>query len=406
MSRINAVLPNCDVRVCEGIITTLGKRGIPIVGLTSKPDCGAFHSDYLTQKIISPSSRDEQKFLDFLIEKVPKGVLFFSDDHTALLFARHREKLVQSGFLLNLPSTQSLNAGFDKWQCHLKASAVGIPCAFTRLIHNSEELADVAESMPYPFIIKPTTLAGGNYVRVCTPEEVKPAYQKMQALISQPENKVLHSQLMAQEWLEYEMEDIWCVEAYYTPEGKPVGFFPIKKTRTVMYREGTYGSRLYAGESVVNEEIASLTQTLLDSLEWKGLAHLDWVYCRNKGQYYLTEINPRLPGFSFFPSQAGFDMGYYYYADLAGQSYLPPKITPTLYFETLRYPGDISSALAAIIRKRYSLSELIRSYARIFTENKPVVIDFFSRNDLKMTAFNIIGIAKTLLKEVKKFLGI
>lgn len=402
---INAILPNCDVRVMEGIIRSLGKRKIPIIGLSTKKNCSAFYSKYITKKMISPPSRDENQFIEFLIKSVPKGVLFASDDHTAILFSEKREILDRKGFLINFPSKATLLMGFDKWLCYLQALKIGIPCAYTRLIENREDLDDMSRSMQYPFIIKATTLAGGNYIRVQRPEEVIQAFTQMESLILSKENRLLHPKLIAQEWLDYDMEDIWCVEAYYDRYGNARGFFPIKKIRTVMYRGGTYGSRLYAGESFPNEEIVSLTRKLLDGLEWKGFAHLDWVYCKKKNQYYLTEINPRLPGFSFFPSQAGFEMAYYYYADLTGESFNVPEVKPVLYFETLRYPGDISSTLSAIWRKQYTFMKLIQSYVRIFTEKKPFVMDFFCKSDMKMTLANMFNIIRTVTKEIGQMIS-
>jgi hypothetical protein len=119
---------------------------------------------------------------------------------------------------------------------------------------------------------------------------------------------------------------------------------------------------------------------------------------------YLTEINPRLPGFSFFPSRAGFEMAYYYYADLTGAAITCHDVKPFLYFESLRYPGDISSTISAIFRRQYFWKKLIKSYARIFTEGKPTVIDFFNTSDLRMTMANIVSIMRTLAKEMKQSL--
>jgi hypothetical protein len=226
----------------------------------------------------------------------------------------------------------------------------------------------------------------------------------MEETISRHENRSLEPRLIAQEWLDYDMEDIWCVEAYYDRYGTGKGFFPIRKIRTVIYRGGTFGSRLYAGESFPNEKIVALTRKLLDGLEWKGLAHVDWVYSRHRSEYYLTEINPRLPGFSFFPSQAGFEMAYYYYADLTGGAIICHDVKPFLYFESLRYPGDISSAISAIFRRQYSWKKLIKSYARIFTEGKPIIIDFFNISDIRMTMANIVNIMRTMAKEMKQMI--
>jgi hypothetical protein len=333
-----------------------------------------------------------------------RGVLFAPDDHTAVLFSANQEKLAKNGFLTNFPPVTTLLTGFDKWRCHLEASRFGIPCALTRLIDGYEKPDALSRTMDYPFIIKATTLAGGNYIKVYKQEEVADAYIKMKEAISREENRILEPRLIAQEWLEYDMEDIWCVEAYYDRHGVGKGFFPIRKIRTVIYRGGTFGSRLYAGESFPNEKIVTLTRTLLDGLKWRGLAHVDWVYSKKRNLYYLTEINPRLPGFSFFPSRAGFEMAYYYYADLTGAAITCHDVKPFLYFESLRYPGDISSTISAIFRRQYSWKKLIKSYARIFTEGKPTVIDFFNTSDLRMTMANIVSIMRTLAKEMKQSL--
>jgi predicted ATP-grasp superfamily ATP-dependent carboligase len=399
---INAILPNCDTRAMEGIIGSLGKRNIPIIGLSTHPECSAFRSKYVIGRVKSPSPIDGEGFLNFLMKAPFRGVLFAPDDHTAILFSANQEKLKKNGFLTNFPPITTLLTGFDKWRCYLEASRFGIPCAFTRLIEGPEKLDALSRSMDYPFIIKATTLAGGNYIKVYKQEEVLDAYIKMKEAISRQENRVLHPRLIAQEWLDYDMEDIWCVEAYYDRYGTGKGFFPVKKIRTVIYRRGTFGSRLYAGESFPNEKVVALTRTLLDALEWKGLAHVDWVYSRNKSEYYLTEINPRLPGFSFFPSQAGFEMAYYYYADLTGGTITCHDVKPFLYFESLRYPGDISSAISAIFRRQYSWKKLIKSYARIFTEGKPIIIDFFNISDIRMTMANVVNIMRIMVKELKQ----
>jgi predicted ATP-grasp superfamily ATP-dependent carboligase len=401
---INAILPNCDTRAMEGIIGSLGKRNIPVIGLSTHPECSAFRSKYVIQRVKSPSPIDGERFLNFLIEVPFRGVLFAPDDHTAMLFSANQERLANNGLLTNFPSINTLLTGFDKWRCYLEASRFGIPCAFTRLIDGPEKLDAVSRSMDYPFIIKATTLAGGNYIKVYKSEEVPDAYTKMKEAISREENRVLNPRLIAQEWLDYEMEDIWCVEAYYDRYGTGKGFFPIKKIRTVIYRGGTFGSRLYAGESFPNEKIVTLTRTLLDGLEWRGLAHVDWVFSKKRNLYYLTEINPRLPGFSFFPSRAGFEMAYYYYADLTGGAVVCDEVKPVLYFESIRYPGDISSTISAIFRRQYSWKKLIKSYARIFTEGKPTIIDFLNISDIRMTMANIVRIMRTLVKEMKQSL--
>lgn len=393
-----AILPNCHIRAMEGIIQSLGKRGIPIVALSDKPDCPAFHSRYVKQVIQTPSSEDETRYIEFLTSRVPKGVLFPANDQTTLLFCNHKKAIIENGFLVNLPDLESLLEGFDKWMCFRHASGIQVPCAHTMLIEGYDSLRRIAEEMPYPFIIKATTLAGGNYIRVHTPEEVLFAYEKMLALISRPENASMRPRLIAQEWLDYKMENIWCVESYYDQFGKAKGYFTIQKLRTVVYPEGTFGSRLYAGKSVRNDALIGLADKLLHSLSWRGFAHLDCVYSPARKSYFLTEINPRLPGFSFFPSQAGFEMGYFYYADLAGLACDDCNPKEAFYFELFRCPGDLSSGLSLIMQGKYPLSKFVLSYLMPVFKRKKTVLEFFSLKDPMMTLNGFVNIARQIRK--------
>jgi len=394
----SAILPNCHIRAMEGIIQSLGKRGIPIVALSHKKDCPAFHSRYVSQVIQTPPSEDGSSYIDFLTSRVPKGVLFTANDQTTLLFGHHRREITESGFRMNLPDQQALQEGFDKWRCFLHATGINVPCAHTMLIEGADSLYRIAAEMPYPFIIKATTLAGGNYIRVTTPDAVLPAYQKMLALIRQPENASMEPRLIAQEWLDYDMENIWCVESYFDQSGASKGFFTIQKLRTVVFPEGTFGSRLYAGKSVKNDELAGMADRLLRSLSWRGFTHLDCVYSPGRQSYFLTEINPRLPGFSFFPSQAGFEMGYFYYADLAGMAYDACNPKEAFYFEFFRYPGDLSSGLSLIMQRKYPATKFVLSYLMPLLKRKKTVFEYFSIHDPKMTLHGLLSIAREFRK--------
>lgn len=395
-----AIIPNCETRAMEGIIGSLGRRGIPLIGLSTDPKCTAFYSKFLTKKLVSPDPKDEDRFIAYLVEKVPKGVLLTSNDQTAVLFARHEESLRQHGFLLNVPPLEKLLDGFDKWQCYLNAKRLGIPTAETLLITSQEEALAAADHLGYPHIIKATRLAGGNYKRINSPEEVLPAFDQMQALVTSPPNLVMNASLIAQKWLTYEVENIWCVESYYDTHGKARGFWPIRKWRTVIYKDGTFGSRLYAGECVEQPELTELSRKLLDGLEWRGFAHLDWVYLPQEKTFSLTEINPRLPGFSFFPSNAGFEMAYFYYADLVGETFSVNPLKKTVYLEMLRHPGDFTSTLIACARGQYPFRKFTNSYFSAFFGQRKLVVDYFESCESKRSLVNGARISNSFIKEI------
>jgi len=403
MYQIPAILPDSEIRSMQGAAISLGIKNIPVICLGDNENCLTFRSGLISQRVLSPSTKQGKVFIDFLIKNVQRGVLFPSNDRCVLLFSEYRDVLENEGFLISIPSEETLISGFDKWLCNQVASGLNIPCANTKLITCDNDIEIIKGELSYPLIIKGTRLAGGNYIKVNSENEIYIAYEKMKKIINLPENLMLNPNLIAQEWLNYDMEDIWCVESYYDKLNNPSGFLSIKKIRTVIYKDGSFGSRLYSGECIENKDVISLSKRLLDSLGWVGFAHLDWVYIRQEDKFYLMEINPRLPGFSFLTYKSGFDMPFCYYSELIGQkldrNYI---IKPSLYFEMFRYPGDISSALSSIIRKQYSLKRFLKSYLRILFERKKVIIDLFCIKDFKITYFNLKSIISDLFSDFFK----
>jgi predicted ATP-grasp superfamily ATP-dependent carboligase len=401
MSLAPAILLDADIRAVEGIIAPLGRRGIPLVALSTRRDCAAFHSRYVTRRVKVPPAADEGALVAALLELGERGIIFPSDDVSARLLARHRETLAAAGHRLGIPSEESLERGFDKWECSELAAALDIPTPATRLLGEGEDPGPVAAAVGYPLVVKGTTLAGGAYVRVAGPDELQAAVMRMREIAARPENQARRPRLIVQAWLDCAMEDIWCVETLYRTDKRPAGFLSLRKIRTNVNRDGTFGSRMYAGESMPNPELEALAERLLTDLDWRGFAHLDWIRSRVDGRYHLTEINPRLPGFSTVLAKSGFDIASLYYADLEGLPAQEPKPRRTLYFECLRYPGDLSSAAATIARGQYSVWKLIKSYARVLRGTHRVAVDFLSWRDPVMTLAVLLGIARTIISEVR-----
>jgi predicted ATP-grasp superfamily ATP-dependent carboligase len=401
MSLAPAILLDADIRAIEGIVTPLGRRGIPLVALSRRSDCPAFHSRYVSRRVRRAPLDHEVGLVSTLLGLPERGVIFPSDDVSARLLARNRDVLAAAGHRLGISSGDTLERGFDKWECAQFAAELGIPTPATRLLDDLADPHAVAAAIGYPLVVKATTLAGGAYVRVAGPDNLVDAVSRMRELVSLPENQPRRPRILLQAWIDCGMDDIWCVETLYRRDKRPVGFLSLRKVRTNVNRDGTFGSRMYAGETVANPALETAAERLLTHLGWQGFAHLDWMRSRVDGRFYLTEINPRLPGFSTVLAKSDFDIAWLYYADLEGLPREMPRPRPTLYFEPLRYPGDLSSAVATIARSQYSAWTLLASYARVLRGSHRVAIDFFSWRDPAMTLAVILGIARTLVGELR-----
>lgn len=397
---IPAVLPNCHQRAMEGIVGALGRRKIPIITLSDIADTSASRSRFVDKHISSPASRHEDVFLDFLLESVPRGVLFPSDDQVAKFLSVNQELLRKEGFYLHLPAESTLKEGLDKWQCHLRAEAIGISCAKTYLLDNAAHAYDIVSSNPDIYVVKATTLAGGKYIKVDSAKSAYQAFLRLESEIGKEENRPLGARLILQEWLEYSISDIWCSEALYSATGVCHGVWTVRKFRTVIRADGTFGSRLYAGRSVQDDGLADLTRTFLDKFDWRGVAHLDWVFVPRRGRFFFTELNPRFPGFSSFPSKAGFDMADFYYRQAIGAETGLYRGRQKSYFEVCRYPGDITESFGAIVRGQYSLRKLLQSYCVPLLDLSLPIIDCWDFRDMPMTIHNLKKVLRGLLGRI------
>lgn len=383
--KIPVILLDCNIRAIEGIIYSFGKRNIPIIALSSTPKPPAFYSRYVNYKYHSPAVSEEAAYLKFLLDLPHRGVLLFSDDASAAFTNKHADRLREAGYLLNTPSKECFTKGFDKALLAKAAEEAGVPVIPTIEVKTMEDLEGAWEQLDKPIILKATRLAGGKFVLIHHKEELKAAFDQLQALINDPAYRHMQSGLIAQEFIYYEYDEIYCCESYYTTQSKPTGFLSIHKIRPNINRDGTAGGRLFAGETIQDPKLEKHTKALLDHLQWKGMAHLDWIWSRKYNQYQVCEINPRLPGFSNFLTKVNFEMAYSYYADLCGLPLPQPEFRKSLYFEALRMPGDITTGIYAIAKGYLPLKPFLASYMRALSFKHNVCLDILYKSDPAFT---------------------
>ncbi|MGK7393550.1 MAG: hypothetical protein ACNS62_03220 [Candidatus Cyclobacteriaceae bacterium M3_2C_046] len=402
---IPVIILDTNIRATEGVIYSFGSRNIPVIALSSEKNPPAFHSRYVKKKYISPKVQDEKALLDFLINLPHKGVLLYSDDASTAFTSKYKEKLLKAGYLINVPDYDKLLQGFDKAQLYLAARQCQVPAIPTVIIEKEEDLEKAWQELDKPVIIKPTRLAGGKFIMVRHKNDLLQAYQQIKRLTENPKFRHLQSGIIAQEFIEYGYDDIYCCESYYTKSHQPVGFLSIHKIRPNINPDGTSGGRLYAGETIRNQDLETYTHTILDHLNWNGFAHLDWFYSKKYQQYQLCEINPRLPGFSNLITKVNFEMAYYYYADLCDLPIPEFHYRDALYFEALRMPGDFTGGLFSIFKGHISVKSFVGSYLKIFQKNKKVYFDVLYKNDLKFNLASWLGFLFHFLKRPFRFLN-
>ncbi|MEI8349370.1 MAG: hypothetical protein WCI77_04365 [Candidatus Omnitrophota bacterium] len=377
---IPVILADSELRSQEGLLASFGIRRIPIIALSSVSNSTAFKSRFVSKSVISPSVEKGKEYIKFLLDLPYRGVLIYSGDISAELISESQAELIHGGYSLNIAELDTFEKVFDKWQCYTYCKSIGINTPQSFLADTIENTEKGWKALSENCIIKATRLAGGIYRKVENKNNLESNYKEMENIISSPQNKYRKSSLMTQEVIECGIRDIWCSESLYNKRGECAGVLCIQKIRTCFNSDGTFGSRLYVGKVIGNRRLEELTKKLLNNLHWKGFVHLDWIFSKKEQDYFLTDFNPRLPGFSNLLFRSGFDIGYGYYADLLN---LPTSVTTKkcIYFECFRVPGDISGGIGAIAKKRITLKEFIFPYFYISNPNYKKVFDVFMLED-------------------------
>ena len=93
MSTLNYKMPAivCEAEILSQITTiqALGKFNIPIIAISNDRHAVGLSSKYPVKKVVSPMSCKNISFIDFLIEKIEPGVLFYGSDSNAELISKH-----------------------------------------------------------------------------------------------------------------------------------------------------------------------------------------------------------------------------------------------------------------------------------------------------------------------------
>ena len=278
-----------------GIARSLGEHGIPVVGLTAQR--GIFGNFTRFAKVVTcPDSRDEpEKLLAFLLklgeEIGPRRVLFPTRDHDLVFLDRFRKELEPS-YSLVIPESRSLSACLDKWQTYLGAQQAGVAVPKCWLIGNRQQLLQTAKEVSYPCILKPVAahhwrregnwnLVGGRKV-VCI--ESQDQLLAEYTAIARADERVL-----LQEMIPGGDECLAIAACYMDRNSNLVASFNVQKLVQTPSLFGT-GCIVQAANF---PELLDPAVRLLQTLQFTGVAEVEFKWDAAKKEYQLIEVNPR-----------------------------------------------------------------------------------------------------------------
>ena len=295
-----------------GILRSLARKRVRAVGFQTRPDEFGRYSRYCETHALH--SLDDRRIVQALVERTgdvaDKPVLFPTSDFHASVLARHREELSRH-FRFHWVEEEDLRQIVDKARMSQVCRNAGVLAPRTHVTLPGEDLAGAAEGWSFPCLIKPNRSfdtpfpADIKNVIVRSPAELVGFYQ------ARPE---LRGATVCQEIIEGGDDAIFQCTALIRASGEVGAVFCARKLH--QYRPG-YGVMCF-GRSEENDAVAALTLRLLRALQYRGLASLEFKRRAQDGRYYFIEMNPRLPWYNALFLDAGVNLPYLAYRDLAG----------------------------------------------------------------------------------------
>jgi predicted ATP-grasp superfamily ATP-dependent carboligase len=308
-----AVIFNCHITGLA-VARSLGRRGVPVVGLDRDPNGLGLHSRFTTLAARCPYPLDDEPgFIDLLLDigrSLPlKGVLFPCLDEWVFAVARHRSEL-ERYFYLPFSDLDTINRILDKELLYRKCEQLGIPIPRTYYL-DRQDPESLASEISYPCIVKPalqrefTNEFGEKVFRAETREEFLALWRRANQ----------HS-LLAQEIVGAGVDSFFSLCSFVNRGGQPVGVFVGRKLEQYPPDFGT-------ACLVDSHYVASIAERgiqILKQFGYHGISEVEFIYDQNDGDYKLLDINTRVWKWIGLPILAGIDLPWLAYSDAIGQA--------------------------------------------------------------------------------------
>jgi predicted ATP-grasp superfamily ATP-dependent carboligase len=304
-----------------GIARSLGDKGIPVIGLTAKRGVYGNFTRY-ARTVLSPDSRSEpEALLGYLLAMGTglkhRAVIFPTRDDDLVFLDRFRHEL-SPYFDLAIPESPVLNACLDKWQTYLWARKAGVPAPACWVIESSDDVPRVLQEASFPCVLKPLASRdwrqGDNWeivgarkaICVSSPAELLSEYTS----IARADKRAL-----LQELIPGGDECLMIGACYLDKKSNWVAGFNTRKVIQVPEGFGT-GCIVQAANY---PDLFDRTLRLLQTMQFTGIAEVEFKWDASKNDYQLIEINPRPWDQHRLGNTCGVDLIHLAYCELAGE---------------------------------------------------------------------------------------
>lgn len=324
-----------------GAIRSLGRAGVPVIGLDPDPGHAGFASRYCTALQCPHPVHEPDALLESLLAQGRQlsepGILSPASDAFILFISRYRNELRES-FRFNLPTPEVMEAIVDKRKLYELADRVGVPHATTVYPETMDDVHRIKHELDYPAYIKPyhshlwqvAFPEAGKGIKVFTPEELVESFERIfDAGV----------QVMVQSIIAGPATNVRTVYVSIAQRGEPLGVLTTRKIRQFPVEFG----RGSIAETFHDPEFAELGLNFFRAINYRGFGTIEFKRDDRDGNLKVTDLNPRWVKPINLPIDSGIDFPLLHYLDLAGET-PEPRLTFKAGVRWLDGVSDLASS--------------------------------------------------------------
>ncbi len=380
-----------------GVIRSLGRRGIPIIGLDPSRGAMGFFSRYCKSIVCPDPQIKEKKYIDFLLslgeQMDSKGVLIPTADMDVLTISKHRDKL-EKYYEFSMAKLDVIEKLVNKRKFYEMFEDLDVLHPKTYFPNDISDVKEISKEITYPYIIKPvlSTNFSREFSVKCfkanTADELIKAYNRA--------SSSGHT-VVIQEVIPGSDTNIYGFCSYFDCKFEPIGIFIYKKIRGCP--EG-FGLCCLV-ESIWEPELIEIGTQFIQDIGYHGISEIEFKKDSRDNVFKMIEMNARTWGENGLSARCGVDLSYMAYMDAIGED-VEKVISQKEGVKWLYMFDDIRSSFKSMFKGELSFTEYINSlkgekeYA-IFAWDDPV--------PFLISPFNLSStILKYLLKRLRLYI--
>lgn len=359
MKMTQAIVPRGDHFVALAIVRSLGKKSIKTAVISENDNAISFYSKYCSTRIVSGKSTDCYSAF------TEKDLIMPTEESSMIELSKNRKKYTCT---LAFPEYPVLEFTLDKKKVIDRAQELGISCPKSYSIESADAWERKSGQIPFPAVIKPIRSLGGVGISfVDSPETLKKIHT---------ESVKQFGPVLIQEKIPYEERYSVAILMNFSHSMRRCCVL-----RAIRCHPLDTGPASFV-ESVDRPDLVKMAETLLESIQYQGIAEVEFVIDKRDNTPKLMEMNPRFWGSLQGAISSGVDFPALHY-DLYNDGDVEKNLEYKRGIKTRNVIPYEYHRLVNILRGSYPTSFKISSFIEFFKFYEDDAYFIFTLADLQ-----------------------